>query len=434
MVGKQLVSTAIAIHFLIGLLFNNSALAQGVSIRVEAEVLSLNGFVFEDDGDPLFSGGRIKLATTSGSASGNFPGSSGNYDVTVRYFDEADGISTMSVSIAGVELDAWFLSANTDQLITHTVASGLFINANDLIEIAAQRAGGEFVRIDYIEFVPLDVIPEYNLTVNVSGSGNILYNPPGNSHLEGTVVSVTAIPTVNWFFDDWTGDINSTNNPLTFTMDSDKVLTANFFTNLPVITSIFPSADTIGAVIEIRGFNFTGATEVKFSTGKLSPNFTVLSDTVIQAEVPVGAITGPVTIKISAGTSSSAINFVVILPPDIVVFSPQSEYPGLPVTITGTNLAGVTTVSFDGVSAAFDIESNTEITAIVPANATTGKIMVSNSAGSDISDTDFTVIELTNIRIEAESMQLNGFITENTAIPGINFSGERINLNNAIKI
>ncbi len=77
--------------------------------------------------------------------------------------------------------------------------------------------------------------------------------------------------------------------------------------------------------------------------------------------------------------------------PTITSFTPTSGPVGTLVTITGTNFTGATVVKFGGVIATFNFVSNTEITATVPAGATTGNILVKTPAGKATSPTKFTV-------------------------------------------
>jgi uncharacterized protein (TIGR03437 family) len=56
--------------------------------------------------------------------------------------------------------------------------------------------------------------------------------------------------------------------------------------------------------------------------------------------------------------------------------NPASGKVGASVMILGSNLTGTTAVSFNGTEAAFDVVSATEITATVPAGATTGEVEV----------------------------------------------------------
>ena len=81
--------------------------------------------------------------------------------------------------------------------------------------------------------------------------------------------------------------------------------------------------------------------------------------------------------------------------PTITSFSPTSGNVGTSVTITGTNLTGVTAVRFNGVTATFTASTATSVTATVPTGATTGKITVTTPGGTATSATDFTVTTVT---------------------------------------
>ncbi|HEY1662119.1 MAG TPA: DNA/RNA non-specific endonuclease [Verrucomicrobiae bacterium] len=77
-------------------------------------------------------------------------------------------------------------------------------------------------------------------------------------------------------------------------------------------------------------------------------------------------------------------------PPVINSFSPTNGAVGDSIVITGTNFTSATAVTFNGVSATFTVNSNTQITATVPPNASSGLISVTAS-GTAISSSDFIV-------------------------------------------
>ena len=87
-------------------------------------------------------------------------------------------------------------------------------------------------------------------------------------------------------------------------------------------------------------------------------------------------------------------SFSVTTAPTIASFSPTSGSAGSKVTLTGTGFGGATAVSFDGTSAPFSVDSATQITATVPAGATSGAIAVTTPGGTATSTTSFTVIPL----------------------------------------
>ncbi|NNT71776.1 T9SS sorting signal type C domain-containing protein [Flavobacterium sp. IMCC34852] len=80
--------------------------------------------------------------------------------------------------------------------------------------------------------------------------------------------------------------------------------------------------------------------------------------------------------------------------PTITGFTPSDNacVSGTTVVITGTNFTGITGVFFGGASATFTVNSTTQITATLPAGATTGKIRVTTNVLSVNSATDFTVL------------------------------------------
>jgi uncharacterized repeat protein (TIGR03803 family) len=71
--------------------------------------------------------------------------------------------------------------------------------------------------------------------------------------------------------------------------------------------------------------------------------------------------------------------------------SPTSGKVGTSVRILGTDLTGATSVAFHGTAAAFTVVSASEITATVPAGATTGKIQVVTPGGTLLSNVSFRV-------------------------------------------
>lgn len=145
---------------------------------------------------------------------------------------------------------------------------------------------------------------------------------------------------------------------------------------------------TVGKTVEILGQGFTGTTKVSFN-GVNAP-FNNVSDTYMTATVPAGALTGPVTVTTFTGSMTSNRKFLVV--PQVKSFAPTSGIVGSGVVITGVSLTQATKVTIGGKPAAFTVNSDTQVTAVVPAGAKTGKIGVTTSGGSATSSATYFVV------------------------------------------
>lgn len=144
----------------------------------------------------------------------------------------------------------------------------------------------------------------------------------------------------------------------------------------------------VGSPAEVLGQGFTGTSSVKIN-GKAA-TFTVVSDTYLTAKVPAGATTGTLTVVTPSGTLNSNVKFRVT--PTILSFAPASGPVGTSVVLTGNSLTRATKVTFGGIAAAvFTVNSDTQVTATVPAGAMTGKIAITTPGGTATSSTSFTV-------------------------------------------
>lgn len=68
----------------------------------------------------------------------------------------------------------------------------------------------------------------YSLTPSINGPGTVSKDPDQASYAAGSTVTLTATPSANAMFVNWTGDALSFENPLTLTMDGNMNIVANF--------------------------------------------------------------------------------------------------------------------------------------------------------------------------------------------------------------
>lgn len=139
------------------------------TIRVQAEDMTLTNYLVESGNDSALGRKIISLfnsSSTTGKASWNFSGASGKYDVVVGYYDETDGIGNLKVKIGGNQVDEWTLDkwlgssgADSKTLVRRTVASGVTLSGGTNVEILGTANSGEWGRVDYIEFKPIEATP-----------------------------------------------------------------------------------------------------------------------------------------------------------------------------------------------------------------------------------------------------------------------------------
>jgi large repetitive protein len=126
------------------------------------------------------------------------------------------------------------------------------------------------------------------------------------------------------------------------------------------------------------------------------------------------------------GTSTTAtiFNLSTGLSP-FVKTVPVAGPVGIPVFITGSGLNGTSSVTFNGLSASFTVDSDTEITATVPAGATTGPVSVVTPTGTLQSNVNFQVVlQSTSVAVIATpTPSLDGQSVTMTATVTPAFSG-----------
>lgn len=186
----------------------------------------------------------------------------------------------------------------------------------------------------------------------------------------------------------------------------------------PTLSSLSPTSGVVGAPITLTGTHFTGATQVAFHG--TAATFTVQSDSSLKATVPAGATTGTVSVTTPGGTATSSGSFTVspTPAPTLSSFLPASGPVGTGVTLTGTGFWGATAVRFGATPAVFTVQSNTQITATVPAGAATGTLQVVNSAGTATSASAFTVTLSASLDLSIDGLYLTQ-ATQNYPAPAV---------------
>jgi hypothetical protein len=148
------------------------------------------------------------------------------------------------------------------------------------------------------------------------------------------------------------------------------------------VSGVSPASAQSGASVTITGVGFIGGSITGVSFNGISASYTVNSDSSISATVPAGNSTGTLQVTSDHGTASTTFTLAA---PTLSALSPTSAIAGTTVTVTGYGFTdgAVSGVTFNGIAAAsFAVQSNTQLTAVVPNGFTTGALVVTTGAGT----------------------------------------------------
>jgi IPT/TIG domain/Carboxypeptidase regulatory-like domain len=142
----------------------------------------------------------------------------------------------------------------------------------------------------------------------------------------------------------------------------------------PVVSSIAPTSGTTrgGTLVTVSGSYFMDVQAVTFGGRSASiVTTTGNSVTVIAPQHPAGAVDVRVVTRYGTSPTVAADVFTYVAPPTITGIDPSSgpSTGGTRVTITGTDLVHVTSVTFGGTAANLVGGSTTSLTVISPAHA-----------------------------------------------------------------
>jgi hypothetical protein len=215
-----------------------------------------------------------------------------------------------------------------------------------------------------------------------------------------------------------------------------------FISPAPIISpnGLDPASGPItgGTTVTLNGTGLFGVTAVEFGDA-MAPTVTVDSDTSITAVTPPQAA-GPVQVTAlnpSAGTSN-VDTFTFVAPASAATLSPTSGpiAGGTTVTISGTDLAGATSVDFGPSPATVVSDTGTQIVATTPPGALGEAVVPVATPGGTASPGDFAYVAAPTIAttggIVADTGPTTGGIVADTGptaggttvtITGTNFTG-----------
>lgn len=149
----------------------------------------------------------------------------------------------------------------------------------------------------------------------------------------------------------------------------------------PTITGFSPASATPGDAVVINGTNLDRVSSVRLGGVTLS-SFTLRSASRIDAEVPAGAVSGPIEVWGQGSTAQSAAPLTIVQAISVSNVEPTMVLPGGELTLIGTRLDRVQRVVLGSVTLPFvGVPSATSLRVSVPAGAASGNLTVVDVGG-----------------------------------------------------
>lgn len=96
--------------------------------------------------------------------------------------------------------------------------------------------------------ITANFVPIYELTIDITGSGQVDANPKPGPYVDNTIVTLTPTPGANFAFDHWEGALQGNANPATILMNGAKQVTAVFVAVTRTLTTSVQPANA-GTVV-----------------------------------------------------------------------------------------------------------------------------------------------------------------------------------------
>jgi len=346
--------------------------------------------------------GPIEVVTPTGSAesSTNFTNSAGPL---VTDFNPVFGPPGSTVVLGGLNFAgatavkfgshaASFFATSSTQ-ISATVPA-IAIGSYDLEVISS--TGSDTTSSNFIVTGAAPIINSFSPTNGVRGT-TVTLNGADFTNLSSPAVKFNGVAAANQTPTTSTELIatvpaDATSGVITAANASGTGSSATLFYMQPWITGVSTNAGIVNANFTLTGRNLTNTTAVRVN----GVNYTFSSSaSQIVATIPSNAITGTVEITTPGGIFIVPNTFAIL--PKIYSFSPAIGPAGTVVTISGTSLFDVTSVEFNGVSAAVSSATSNQVQVVVPASATSGPLTVVTPYGNDTSTNSFTATKASTV-------------------------------------
>ncbi len=230
----------------------------------------------------------------------------------------------------------------------------------------------------------------YTINVSSLGKGQVVLNPNKSSYEANAIVTLTANPTNGWVFSGWGGDLSGSSNPISVTLDQNKVVAASFTQVMYTITASAGSGGSIspfGSVSVAQGssqvFTITPSTGYHVSSvlvdgssvgavssytfssvqvaHTISASFTQVMYTITASAGSGGSISPSGSVSVAQGSSQ------------VFTITPSTGYHVSSVLVDGSSVGAVSSYTFSSVQVAHTISASfTQVMYTITASAGSG--------------------------------------------------------------
>ncbi|MEK6798093.1 MAG: hypothetical protein AABZ12_03945 [Planctomycetota bacterium] len=151
---------------------------------------------------------------------------------TLTLSTSGNGTGTLHASPTGTFVDNALVSryrTGASVKVTATADAGSsFLGWSGNVPPGSETVNPLTVTMDADRTITARYEPALQVTVTISGEGDVALDPPGGFYTSGTAVTLTAEPREGFVFEGWSGGVSGTDLSVTITISDDAAIEASF--------------------------------------------------------------------------------------------------------------------------------------------------------------------------------------------------------------
>jgi uncharacterized repeat protein (TIGR02543 family) len=119
--------------------------------------------------------------------------------------------------------------------------------------------------VEEVSVTAVFVRKQFTITTTIEGEGGVSVSPEAESFEYESIVELTATPSEGWVFSEWKGAVNSSENPLSISIDESKEITAVFKRKQYDLSITVEGEGTVAEEIVVQPSQYEYETQVKLT-------------------------------------------------------------------------------------------------------------------------------------------------------------------------